>query len=133
MKRYVILGVALVLLTVMAIAVIPASQPYAEAITDDGVKIRMYISSWTPLSAEDSAFRVAFTYTGGHGSGGKLTANVPRLDSDATAYQYRSAAINAMVDVIVEREAEMTRLDESNSMWETLKNYTGYVGGLTLR
>ena len=134
MRKYLLIMVALVLIAGAAIGVMPSDKAdVAQAVTDDGTAITMYLRAWQPVGDADTAFIVRFAYIGGHGSGGNLYANVPRLETGATALQYRAAAINSMVDVIVAREAEMDRRDESYALWDTLKNYTGRVGQVTLR
>ena len=131
MRKYLLIMVALVFIAVAAIGVMPADKAdVVQAVTGDGTEISITLRTWQPVGDVDTAFIVRFTYTGGHGSRGVLLVNVPRLETGATASQYRSAAFDAMVDVIIAREAEMTRLDESTALSKTLK---GVRGSLILR
>ena len=133
-RKYLFIVIMFVVIAITAIGVIPTDKAdVVQATTDDGTNITMYLRAWQPVGDVDTAFIVRFVYTGGHGSGGDLYANVPRLETGTTALQYRSAAIDTMIDVIVAREARMDRRDESSALWNALKNYTGRVGQVTLR
>ena len=124
--------VALTLIITVAFCVVPATTDTASAVLADGTSITMRISAWQ-IVGEDCAYRVKFTYSGGHGSKGTMYACVPWLETDATALQYRSAAIDEMVTMIAEREAFMEQVDARNDLFDTLRRFRGNVGQVTLR
>jgi len=124
--------VAIGLIIAVAFCVAPVPTDTTNAVLADGTEITMRISAWQ-ITGQDCAYQVKFSYSGGHGSKGSMYACVPWLDIDATASQYRSAAIDKMVAMIVEHEAFMEQVDARNDLFDTLKRFRGNVGQVTLR
>jgi len=139
MRKYLLIMVALVLVAVAAIGVMPADKgDVAQAVTSDGTEITMRISAWQ-ITGDDCAFRVKFSYSGGHGSNGYMYACVPWLEpvedqsNHATALQYRSTAIDEMITLIEQREADQNMRDTRDDIWGYVSGWTGRAGQVTLR
>lgn len=103
------------------------------------VEIRPEFKGWQSVASADVAYRLKCSYSGGHGSGGTVYLDIPRLEriegeaEYKTARRYFEEALRVIAEFAKGRETELQGKDESDRLlpWVTL--YKRTYGEMTIR
>ena len=105
----------------------------------DEVKIRPQINGWMPMLSAEIAYRVKYSYTGGHGSGGSQWADIPIIPRNPgetdheLSFRYFRSALAIIGEEAKKRETEWQNKDFAFEFLPWMKRFKGTYGEITLR